>query len=77
MEQLFLEFVILMLAVIGILITVFEMCLYKTERKLYYKVIKLKNKEGKKLDIIVSAKDYDKELEDLIKEAFSTYQIET
>ncbi len=75
MQQLFGEILILLIAVTGILITVFQIFSYRTERKLYYKIINIKDKQGKSIDIIVSADDYDEKLEEAIKKTVSTYYL--
>lgn len=75
MQQLFLEIVILMLGLLGILITMFQMLYYKTEKRLYYKIIKLKDKNGENIDIILSADNYDVEIENVIEKALSQYYL--
>ena len=75
MQQLFIESLILILALFGILITIFQIFCYRTERKLDYKVIRVKDKVGKNIEIIISADDYDANVEKIIEDAVSQYYV--
>lgn len=75
MQQLFIESLILILALFGIFITIFQIFCYRTERKLYYKVIRVKDKVGKNIEIIISADDYDANVEKIIEDAVSQYYV--
>lgn len=75
MQHLFLEVLILVLAMLGIFITILQIFYYRTEKKMYYKIIKIKNNTGKTVEIIVSADECDEELEETIKDTVSTYYL--